>query len=311
MGRLVREGGDGRHPLGVRTLVGRSPRCTLQLTDRVVSGEHAVISWSGDGWTLRDLASRNGPWVRGERVQAGVEIALGAGDPVRFGSSGAPWSLDSASPPGPCAVDLDDGTEHESPDGLLALPDAEHAEVVVNHHPASGWLVEQGAETAPASDGDVVECAGRRFRLELPARSELAGPMARTADSNTGEAFDALALEFAVSRDEEYVELVAQLPERTVTLKPRAHHYALLTLARLRLKDAADRSLPSSSHGWVHHDDLARMLGLEPNVLNVQIFRARKQLAAAGFEDAAQLVERRPGARQLRLGTGRLRVRTL
>jgi len=53
------------------------------------------------------------------------------------------------------------------------------------------------------------------------------------------------------------------------------------------------------------------MLGLEPNVLNVQIFRARKQLAAAGFEDAAQLVERRPGARQLRLGTGRLRVRTL
>jgi hypothetical protein len=277
----------------------------------MVSGEHAIITWAGASWSLRDLASRNGTWVRGKRVEAGVEVGLAKGDSLGFGAARG-WVVASVSGPGPCAVCVADGQVIEAPDGLLALPEIETPELLISHHDSDGWLAERGAEVFVVQDGQEVSCGGRQFSLELPPLSEVAGSMARTTDSSKGGAtFDLLALEFAVSRDEEYVELLAHLPERSVTLKPRAHFYTLLTLARLRMKDAEDASLPESSHGWVHHDDLARMLALDPSVLNVQIFRARKQLAAAGFEDAARLVERRPGARQLRLGTGRLRVRSL
>ena len=312
MGTLRNQTTEQRRALGTRTLIGRSHRCDLQIALPMVSGEHALITWAGDGWTLRDLASRNGSWVNGRCVEAGVEVALAEGDTLGFGADTAGWTVASVSGPGPCALDLADGSVIEAPDGLLALPSLDAPEVLVSHSGSDGWLAERGAETFVVKDGREVLCAGRRFRLELPPPSEVADPMARTTDSSKGGGrFDMLALDFAVSRDEEYVELVAQLPERSVTLKPRAHSYTLLTLARLRLKDAEDDSLPESSHGWVHHDDLARMLALDPSVLNVQIFRARKQLAAAGFEDASRLVERRRGARQLRLGTGRIRVRSL
>lgn len=311
MGTLQSEADGARFALGTRTLIGRSPRCDLHLPEPVVSGEHAVITWTGSAWTLKDLASRNGTWVRGHKVDAGTECVLGAGDRVSFGTDGPGWSLASSSGPCPAASERD-GAIIEAPDGLLALPNAEQPELIVSHHASEGWVAERGAEAMAVHNGEEVHASGRSFVLELPPRPDQASPIARTTEAgkDTG-AFDMLALDFAVSRDEEYVELVAQVPEHSVTLKPRAHFYALLTLARLRLKDAEDPSLPASSHGWVHHEDLARMLALEPNVLNVQVFRARKQLAGAGFEDAARLVERRPGARQLRLGTGRIRIRTL
>lgn len=85
----------------LRLRMGRMPDQDLQLLDKVVSKEHAVIE-RGSGptpnWVLRDLGSRNGTLVNGELVQHPVRlydgdlIALGATE-LTFRVDGAPAPL--------------------------------------------------------------------------------------------------------------------------------------------------------------------------------------------------------------------------
>lgn len=120
----------------------------------------------------------------------------------------------------------------------------------------------------------------------------------------------ALSLEFAVSRDEEHVEITIVHRERRTLLRPRAHGYVLLTLARLREEDQADPSLSPESHGWVYQDELVKMLGTTPAQLAVDIYRARQQFNEAGVADAARIVERRSMTHELRLGVPQLSIRS-
>ena len=53
--------------------------------DEAVSRLHAVIENYGSGWAVRDLGSRNGTYINGERVLA--ERALRAGDELRIGTT--------------------------------------------------------------------------------------------------------------------------------------------------------------------------------------------------------------------------------
>ena len=50
------------------------------------------------------------------------------------------------------------------------------------------------------------------------------------------------------------------------------------------------------------------MLRLPRSQVNLQVFRARKQLAEAGVGNAAALVERRQGSQQLRFGIDAIEV---
>ena len=60
-----------------RLLVGRGPDTDLQLIDEKVSREHCVFERLGDGVVLKDLGSRNGTWVNGERLAAPRTLASG------------------------------------------------------------------------------------------------------------------------------------------------------------------------------------------------------------------------------------------
>ena len=51
-----------------RLLVGRGVEADLQLIDEKVSREHCVFEPQGAGVVVRDLGSRNGTWVNGERL---------------------------------------------------------------------------------------------------------------------------------------------------------------------------------------------------------------------------------------------------
>ena len=62
--------------------IGRGPANDLVLPSLAVSREHAEIVRSAEGYTIRDLGSRNGIVVAGERVQ---QALLGAGDAVTLG----------------------------------------------------------------------------------------------------------------------------------------------------------------------------------------------------------------------------------
>jgi hypothetical protein len=59
------------------------------------------------------------------------------------------------------------------------------------------------------------------------------------------------------------------------------------------------------------NEDFSNDPRMTPPLLNIDVFRIRGQFAAAGVVDAADILERRPPSRQLRIGTGRLTIETL
>ncbi|MEN9986281.1 MAG: hypothetical protein RI925_1783, partial [Pseudomonadota bacterium] len=83
---------------------------------------------------------------------------------------------------------------------------------------------------------------------------------------------------------------------QVISLGERIHHYTLATLARQRLRDAR-QGVEESSQGWIPLDNLARMLGVDPPYINIQIFRARQQITRAlpMSRQPASLFERRRG----------------
>ncbi|MEZ4471339.1 MAG: FHA domain-containing protein [bacterium] len=266
--------------LSARTVVGRAAACGLRLDSPRVSGEHAVIMWTGTTWQVRDLGSRNGTVVDGRRLEPGEAVVAGVGSRVAFGDQVFEWLQVVA----PVAVAVSEaGRRAVAAGGVLAIPDREDPEVIVFWRPG-GWVMEDEAGLRPA--GADLRIQGERWRLELPEAFEatVEDASVRLAD---------VQVRLAVSRDEEYVETRWDLGGRSVAIESRAHHYLLVTLARLRLAEPED--------GWVTSDELCRMLALDRRALNVQVFRARHELADLGVEDAASLIERRPGA-HLRLG---------
>ena len=64
--------------------------------DRTVSRLHAVVSRIGSGWSIRDLSSRNGTFVNGERIL--TERPLHSGDEIRVGSVRLIIRLQGAAP---------------------------------------------------------------------------------------------------------------------------------------------------------------------------------------------------------------------
>lgn len=150
----------------------------------------------------------------------------------------------------------------------------------------------------PAADGEVVSAAGVAYVLHLPTPLPATSP-----EGERPPVLEDFELGLCVSRDEETVEVSLRGPDGVRVLSPRAHHYTLLTLARLRLRSRDEAALDEAQRGWVSADDLCRMLGIDDLQLNVQIYRLRREVASLGLGNAAQLVERRRGRRQLRLGT--------
>ncbi|MBL9148446.1 MAG: Flp pilus assembly complex ATPase component TadA [Phycisphaerae bacterium] len=63
--------------------IGRLPDNTIQSADDGLSRNHAIIERYGEGWRLRDLGSRNGTKVNGNRV---AEAKLKHGDIVKAGA---------------------------------------------------------------------------------------------------------------------------------------------------------------------------------------------------------------------------------
>lgn len=285
--------------LPARCLIGRSPECDLVLAEKNVSAQHAAIQWSGTEWELRDLGSRNGTYLNDVRLDAGGKGPLGLGARARFGRESPTWELVDASEPQLMAIHAQSGEVRDSEGGYLALASAQDAEVCIYHDAGGTWVAERDGELEPIGDRATVETRdGATWKVFLP--TALSGTV---SDNSRLLLVASLRLEFKVSRDEEHVELVASCGDRRLDLQARAHHYPLLLLARQRLADLA-AGFSEGEQGWMRQDELARMLRMDDNHLYICIHRARTQLGRLGVRDAASLVERRVGSRQLRIGTG-------
>ena len=165
----------------------------------------------------------------------------------------------------------------------------------------------------PVQAGAAVALAeGTRIRFGRDAGDYVVvsvdAPVERPVIPRTVEAslaLEALTLQFTVSHDEEHASWAVITGGRSTDLGDRVHTYLLLTLARARLRDA---DAPEATRGWCYADELARRLGITPEVLKVYVYRARQQLVSVGVIGAPALVERRAATNQIRLGTDRVQI---
>lgn len=298
MGILEQTESRRRYSLGGRCLLGRHPACDIRQEDGRVSGEHASLHWKGDGWELRDLGSKNGTFLEGRKLAPGERVPMVAGQALLLGHEGAGFQLVDASPPAARARRAAGARVREASGSLLLLPDDEVPLASLFPDVSGYWVLETGDEQRHVADQERLRLGEEEWVLELP-----------TVTTETLEGgqptLEGIHLKIGVSRDEEHVVVTIVHGDQHKVLSPRAYHYLLATLARVRLND---HQASETEQGWVDREELCRMLATDSNKLNVDIHRVRKQLSALGIQDAAGVVERRPGSGHVRLGVRSVEV---
>lgn len=292
-GRVVVLSGD--------SLVGRSSRCTLRIDDERVSSEHASIRWSGECWSIRDLGSLNKTMVDGTELLPGAAVPLRSGSEIVFGCAGQTWVVKEDAPPSVIATAEDDGTKVVAVDGLLALPSAEQPLVTVCRNRQGGWFADGEQGVLPMTDGSLIVAGGRAFRLQLPQAPVGTAPVKGFSGRRVAD----LLIKFRVSPDLEHIELELYSGGERHTFPARTHNEMLLILARTRRQDQL-QEIPEANCGWMYQDELCRDIALDIARLNVDVYRLRQQFATLGLLDPANIIERRPRAKQVRIGIARV-----
>ena len=276
----------------------RASACQTVLKAPDVSQVHALVRWNGRTWEIVDQ-SRNGTTLNGERLQGGRWTVLPAGAEVRMGvGDDTVWIADDLAPPATCLFPGEGrGTAMVLNLRENLLPDEQQPEANVFFQDGK-WLLEHIDGIENLSDGAMVRTSGSTWEFVLC--DDLAATSENPIGPSTPSPAD-VSLHFDVSQNEEHTSLNLVAQGKSVPLGERIHHYTLVTLARLRQKDA-QRGVAPQSQGWIGLDELSRMLGVEPSYVNIQIFRAKHQILNALPPHLAEppLVERRRGT--VRLG---------
>ncbi len=280
--------------------------CQTVMRAADVSQIHARVRWDSGRWEILDQ-SRNGTSLQGRRLASGVWTVLEPGSVIRMGADDETvWTVLDLAPPQTGLFALDGSLEPIplKPQGRL-LPDDKQP--VAEIHCRDGhWLVEYPEGIDHLVDGATVCINDVNWEFVLcPVLQE-------TVESRLHEAPKVapqeIALHFEVSLNEEHTELRVHHAGNVLDLGERIHHYTLLTLARKRLEDV-QRGLEPHAQGWLSLDQLARMLGVEPAYINIQLFRAKHQVVGALPEGTplSPLFERRRG--EVRFGENAFSIR--
>jgi DNA-binding winged helix-turn-helix (wHTH) protein len=72
--RLIWRGDSIAVPAG-ESVMGRDRSCAIRIDAESVSRQHARLLATGHDVSIRDLGSKNGTWVNGERIQSAVRLA--------------------------------------------------------------------------------------------------------------------------------------------------------------------------------------------------------------------------------------------
>jgi len=279
-------------------VVGRNPdKADLVLANTDASQIHASIRWTGTAWVLIDH-SRNGSFIEGRKVAGHREVELRIGQTIQFAlGDAAGWEVADLDPPGAMLLPPRAGMQALALQRFHLLPDEIAPESSLSLQPGGQWAWELGDTIRLLEHGAQINIKGETWTFVALCDSQVTAELAHLDYQRSVP-----VLNFKVSQNEEHISLTINDAERSADLGERTHHYSLLTLARLRLDDAA-RGTEAASQGWVEVDRLARMLGLDGPHLNIQIFRVRSQIARAfpdGGPSLVDVIERRRG--QVRLG---------
>lgn len=285
----------GRHPHNVQTLLSASD--TSQI--------HASLRWNAGQWEMIDL-SRNGSSIDGMRLPVNSWTAVTDGAQIRFGKSEESvfQVLNLAAPAtllfceeGDGSMIVLDGVHH-------LLPDAGAPEAAIGLGEHGNWVLDRGESHQQLEDGQRITLGGRQWEFvcapEIQTTAEIPELQAPCS-------LNEITFLFNVSRNEEHVSLKIRVGERVIDLFERVHHYCLVVLARQRLEERK-QGLDPDTCGWIEFEKFARMLGLDPSHVNIQIFRARHQLLEAIPEARTwpALIERKRGV--VRFGPFRFEV---
>jgi hypothetical protein len=301
LGRIRELQSGRRFTLEAYTRVGRAGPGGLALTDRCVSNEHACLKWKGNGWSIRDLGSTNGTWLNDQPLAPGVDVAVAEGDRIAFAERDQSWELEDASAPAAMACPLGGGEPCVLVDGIITLPNAESAVATIFRGADGHWTLETASESRTLPLDGLFDAAGQTWRFSYPDDTKT------TAKARKLRLVQECVLHFEVSRDQEYVSLYVDSDGDHINMGQLSGFYLLMTLAQVRVKEASD--LPPTESGWVHREDLMRMLQCGEQQLNVWVHRVRSRFSNKEFLDYASIVERRDGSGQMRIGVDRDAIR--
>jgi hypothetical protein len=305
---LMLPGGGPAVPIAEAPItVGRAPANAVVLGDDSVSWHHAQLWSEADHAWIRDLGSRNGTFVNGERVVASVRLTRG--DKLRIGASAElvlraigelPTLLRTRH-----VEDLSAGVRvlvRSDRFRLGAAPDSDLrvegwpacAATLVLHPNGEAWVGTDEGEW-PLEIGVPFEVRGRRFRLVEDATDH-----APTVDIGTQPHAYLLIADAGAAGG----------PAATLT-DPASGREAVLTgnravllvvLARQLARDR-DEGKVEADQGWCSTDDV--MVGVwgrghkDANHLNVLVHRLRGALQSEGFDP--WFIEKRRGAIRVRV----------
>lgn len=291
----------------------RAEAVDTQLDHPFVSKLHAIIEWKEPNWLIRDV-SQNGIWINGEQVPAQVRHNLKLHDHVEIaGSQGVGFEISNLERPENMIFDSHQILDRISlADGVI-LPNEESPELGVYKCPERmQWFAEQlhqqesrdpdsadihdALESGPYQHDDTIQCAGKEWRFFLVNEDDV------TTEFHA-EPPDIADVEFRfdISQNEENTTLTLLHNHQELDLGERSHHYLLAHLLRHKYAQAnSNRSLQKTeqSLGWMDCQLIEHELGIEESHLNIQIFRARKQILAnlVGYSGSSKLIERRRGS---------------
>lgn len=284
--------------------LGRIPDLRLHDPDQHVSGHHAELRWTGAGWQVEDLGSRNGTWVDGQRLYARQSRTLRRGTVLAVGRPDNGWVIVDDAPPQACAVAVD-GRLREARDGLLPLPDESGPTISVYLGPEGAWMMDSAQGTEPVRNGARVHDGEQGWILHLPE------PKVQTITRMESAPIpSAVDLVLHLTGVDELREVHLEHEGRRMPVDSRTGAQLLLYLARAWVRDAkAPRpGGHAEAPGWVEQALVEADLGLSANAVNVAVHRLRKLFQETGLTECAGAVERRQRPGELRLGFRSVRV---
>ena len=285
--------------------IGRGPDNDLIVARPSVSGRHAVIRWVDGSWILRD-ASKHGTLVNGQLVK-GASARLAVGDVLTFVEDDEVWCLEDASPPGLLLRPVNGSESDEiyvDAGALHAFPSREHPNETI-FQIGDAWIHEaQSGVRTELRDGSRVNVLGVEYMVSAPREASETTEPRRAAASWS---LDCAELSIVVFRGEDEAELTISSGAAERTVKASRPLYLLAYLAEQRIKEAPEVSASDAGHGWIPLALACSDLGVDRQVLNVDVHRVREAVKSTGLGNAANVIERRPN--QIRIGVPADRVR--
>lgn len=261
------------------------------LVGKSVSQIHASIRWNGAQWFLSDQ-SRNGTWIDEHRLKAGQTKLLKVGSFIRFDKTDKLiWEVIDLAPPKTILFPIESDDSIIELSSFHALPDENRPEITIYLSEAGQWICESASECRALTDGDLITWCNKSWRFIQSEVVEL------TIDGEEQSILSVNEIDFQFHQNSNKRDVLLLINKRgeTIDLGERVHHNLLLALAQQRLCDAKKES--PLSQGWIMSEVLCNQLNIDEAHLNIQIFRARKQISQA-LSNAIHLppvIERKTG----------------